>query len=89
MPIDIIYCDRILNENQEIANYYNKNHKDIDYYIENFELEMLKELVKAFLISLENEDMTAYNKTKFKREAIAMLLAIKERENTKEVRYTK
>lgn len=89
MPIDIIYCDRILSENQEIVNYYNENHKDVDYYINNFDLDMLKELVKAFLISLENEDMTAYNKTKFKREAIAMLLAIKERENTKEVRYTK
>lgn len=89
MSIDIIYCDRILNENQEIVNYYNENHKDVDYYIGNFDLDMLKELVKVILINLENEEMITYNKTKLKKQLIAMLLAIKERENTKEVRYTK
>lgn len=89
MPIDIIYCDRILNENQEIVNYYNENHKDVDYYINNFDLDMLKELVKVILINLDNEEMIAYSKTKLKKQLIAMLLAIKERENTKEVRYTR
>lgn len=89
MPIDIIYCDRILNENQEIVNYYTENHKDVDYYINNFDLEMLKELVKVILINLDNEEMIAYSKTKLKKQLIAMLLAIKERKNTKEVRYTK
>jgi len=89
MPIDIIYCDRILNENQEIVDYYNENHNDVDYYIGNFELDMLKELVKVILINLDNEEMLAYSKTKLKKQLIAMLLAIKERENTKEVRYTK
>ena len=89
MSIDIIYCDRILNENQEIVNYYTENHKDVDYYIGNFDLDMLKELVKVILINLDNEEMIAYSKTKLKKQLIAMLLAIKERENTKEVRYTK
>ena len=89
MSIDIIYCDRILNENQEIVEYYNENHKDVDYYIGNFDLDMLKELVKVILINLDNEEMIAYSKTKLKKQLIAMLLAIKERENTKEVRYTK
>jgi len=50
---------------------------------------MLKELVKVILINLDNEEMLAYSKTKLKKQLIAMLLAIKERENTKEVRYTK
>ena len=89
MPIDIIYCDTILNENQEIVKYYNENHKNVDYYIGNFDLNMLKELVKVILINLDNEEMTAYNKTKFKIEAIAMLLAIKERENTETKSYSK
>lgn len=89
MPIDIIYRDRILNENQEIVNYYNENHKDVDYYIRNFDLDMLKELVKVILINLDNEEMIAYSKTKLKKQLIAMLLAIKEREHTKEVKYSK
>lgn len=89
MPIDIIYCDRILNENQEIVNYYTENHKDVDYYINNFDLDMLKELVKVILINLDNEEMIAYSKTKLKKQLIAMLLAIKESENTKEVKYSK
>ena len=89
MPIDIIYCDRILNENQEIVNYYTENHKDVDYYIGNFDLEMLKELVKVIIINLDNEEMIAYSKTKLKKQLIAMLLAIKESENTKEVNYSK
>ena len=89
MPIDIIYCDRILSENQEIVNYYTENHKDVDYYIGNFDLEMLKELVKVIIINLDNEEMIAYSKTKLKKQLIAMLLAIKESENTKEVKYSK
>lgn len=89
MPIDIIYCDRILNENQEIVNYYTENHKDVDYYIGNFDLDMLKELVKVIIINLDNEEMIAYSKTKLKKQLIAMLLAIKESENTKEVNYSK
>lgn len=89
MPIDTIYCDRILNENQEIVNYYTENHKDVDYYIGNFDLEMLKELVKVIIINLDNEEMIAYSKTKLKKQLIAMLLAIKESENTKEVNYSK
>ena len=89
MPIDIIYCDRILNENQEIVNYYNENHKDVNYYIGNFDLDMLKELVKVIIINLDNEEMIAYSKTKLKKQLIAMLLAIKESENTKEVNYSK
>lgn len=89
MSIDIIYCDRILNENHEIVNYYTENHKDVDYYIGNFDLEMLKELVKVIIINLDNEEMIAYSKTKLKKQLIAMLLAIKESENTKEVNYSK
>ena len=89
MPIDIIYCDRILNENQEIVNYYTEKHKDVDYYIGNFDLDMLKELVKVIIINLDNEEMIAYSKTKLKKQLIAMLLAIKESENTKEVKYSK
>ena len=89
MSIDIIYCDRILNENQEIVDYYNENHKDVDYYIGNFDLDMLKELVKVIIINLDNEEMIAYSKTKLKKQLIAMLLAIKESENTKEVNYSK
>jgi len=86
MPIDIIYCDRILNENQEMVIYYNENHRDVDYYIGNFDLDMLKELVKVIIINLDNDEMIAYSKTKLKKQLIAMLLAIKESENTKEVK---
>jgi len=89
MPIDIIYCDRILNENQEMVIYYNENHRDVDYYIGNFDLDMLKELVKVIIINLDNDEMIAYSKTKLKKQLIAMLLAIKESENTKEVKYSK